>query len=346
MPKSEDSDSDSDSDSDPEESNEFEQCLLDIANIVTCLYNLSIAIANPAPRDRLEKCASIDVSHFQQHDIEHVSYKFPEAEEYLIERLGKANTKRRQLLRYYERHREKIAGQPRSGLDSESLAGTTCQTVTTVSTYVPVEGIMATGPNIGLDDDPDPDFDSRSVTSYASSIGNSDPDRLRVPPPPNEESAFEGIPFECPYCMSLVKVENQQSWKRHVFRDLRPYVCTFRDCQRSEHLFESRHDWFEHERTMHRREWFCSACQELFPTSAAFQNHLSQSHAGQLDPQVVVDRSERAIESKQRCNLCGHDNLSPHLLQRHIGRHMQQISLFVVPGSGMDDEESDKNSSE
>ena len=71
---------------------------------------------------------------------------------------------------------------------------------------------MAIDSNIGLDDDPE--FDSRSVTSYASSIGN--PERLRVPPPPNEESAFAEIPFECPYCIALIKVENQQSWK-YVF---------------------------------------------------------------------------------------------------------------------------------
>jgi hypothetical protein len=216
----------SDTDSEFEECDEIEECLLDINNTVTCLYNLSIAIANPAPRDRLEKCASIDVSHYHQHDIEHVSHKFPVAEHYLVNRLGKANSKRRQLLQYYERHHKRVAGHSRTpaqadelhnfdDFDSESLADTTNQTVTTISTFVPVTAIgldvgkTARDVNAGLDDEPD--FDTRSVTSYASSIGN--PDRLRVPPPPNEESAFDGIPFECPYCFSLVKVEGQQSWK-------------------------------------------------------------------------------------------------------------------------------------
>jgi hypothetical protein len=219
----------SDTDSEFEECDEFEECLLDINNTVTCLYDLSIAIANPAPRDRLEKCASIDVSFYHQNDIDHVSNKFPVAEDYLVNRLGKANSKRRQLLQYYERHHKRVAGQSRTpaqadelqnfdDLYSESLADTANQTVTTISTFMPVEGSMAIGQevgktapyvNVGLDDEPD--FDTRSVTSYASSIGNAD--RLRVPPPPNEEIAFEGIPFECPYCFSLVKVEGQQSWK-------------------------------------------------------------------------------------------------------------------------------------
>jgi hypothetical protein len=221
----------SDTESDFEECNEFQECLLDINNTVTCLYNLSIAIANPAPRDRLEKCASIDVSYYYQHDIEHVSHKHPVAEEYLLTRLGKANSKRRQLLQYYERHHKGVAEHLRmpaqanephtfDNLDSESLVYSTNQTVATTSTNVPVAGTMAVAigrdvdeiasdVNDGLEDEPD--FDTRSVTSYASSVGN--PDRLRVPPPPNEDGAFEGIPFECPYCFSLVKVEGQQSWK-------------------------------------------------------------------------------------------------------------------------------------
>jgi hypothetical protein len=242
----------SDTDSDPEfeEFNEFEECLLDVNNTVACLYNLSIAIANPAPRDRLEKCASIDVSYYHQHDIEHVSHKFPAAEDYLVNRLGKANSKRRQLLQYYERHHKIIAGHPRApvnadelhkfdDLDSESLADTANQTVTTISTFVPVDGMTALGldvsrtaPDVNADLDDEPDFDTRSVTSYASSIGNTD--RLRVPPPPNEESAFEGIPFECPYCFSLVKVESQQSWKCVPFQ-LSPASLKARDTYATTH---------------------------------------------------------------------------------------------------------------
>jgi len=138
------------------------------------------------------------------------------------------------------------------------------------------------------------------------------------------------------------------SSRRHVFRDLRPYICTFQDCKRPEHLFESMHEWFDHEKMLHRREWFCNSCSKLFPNSSEFQRHLIQAHTGQFESeeqmQIAINRSERAIESKQRCNLCEQDNLSPHLLQQHLGRHIQQLSLFVVPGSEFV-EESDSNSS-
>jgi hypothetical protein len=79
---------------------------------ITCLYEFSITIRNPAPRDRLGKCSPIDVSHFEPFDIQHVSHKSLNATKYLVERLGKANTRRRQLLRYHEKHHNKISGQP------------------------------------------------------------------------------------------------------------------------------------------------------------------------------------------------------------------------------------------
>ena len=41
---------------------EFEHSVLDITHIITCLYKFSIAIQNPAPRERLHKIALIDVS--------------------------------------------------------------------------------------------------------------------------------------------------------------------------------------------------------------------------------------------------------------------------------------------
>ncbi|KAF8053829.1 hypothetical protein FPV67DRAFT_1443106 [Lyophyllum atratum] len=48
--------------------------------------------------------------------------------------------------------------------------------------------------------------------------------------------------------------------RRHVFEDLRPYVCTFQNCHRANHLFASRHEWYDHEGTFHRREWYCKPC--------------------------------------------------------------------------------------
>jgi hypothetical protein len=218
---------------------ELEDTLYDITHVITCLYEFSITIRNPAPRDRLEKCSSIDVSHFEPFDIQHVSHKFPSAEMYLVERLGKANTRRRQLLRYHEKHHHKIAHQPVNNAIPTSLPAllgdkkknyqedvaqgvenataealvqlkgpgtvtTARKTQTTVSTYVPREQ------DTQLDACSDTDH---SETSYASSANPAGGRHLiQVPPPPDQDNAFDRKPFECPYCYAIISVSGAKSW--------------------------------------------------------------------------------------------------------------------------------------
>lgn len=126
--------------------------------------------------------------------------------------------------------------------------------------------------------------------------------------------------------------------RKHVFRDLRPYVCTFNDCPKPDRLFDSRHEWYDHEVEVHRREWFCNTCQQLFPTKTRFADHLAQSHQDiftEAQIVVAVDICGRAIDSEQLCVLCG-EKFLPARLRRHLAHHMQQLALFSLPQS-MDD---------
>jgi len=204
----------------------FEECLIDIAHFITCLYKFSIATQNPTPRDRLEKCAKIDMSHYEAFDVKHLAEKFSAAREhnYLIQRLGRANTKRRQLLKYYDQHHEKIAGHgdtaaeahdQRDG-DSEANTATASagmtRTDTTVSTYVP-RGDSETVDMDSIDSRSESGFSESShadsdftQTSYASSTGGTG--SLRVPDPPEGYD----VHLQCPYCFTLMVVENRLSW--------------------------------------------------------------------------------------------------------------------------------------
>lgn len=216
----------------------FSEFLVDIAHIVTCLFEFSIATKNPAPRDRLEKYSQIPVKHFEIFDVSHAKHKFPECQEStLIERLGKANTRRRQMLRYYKEHHERIVGPqefyvltsipkisdgvktmdnqplaPKSVLSAPDPDGSksvvTKISQTTVSTYV--QRII---------EKTDKHSDTEvSQTSYATSAGGSEATLhlLRVPPPLNPDESLEGDPFQCPYCYELVKITSQYAWK-YVF---------------------------------------------------------------------------------------------------------------------------------
>lgn len=219
---------------------ELQERFLEITHIITCLYRFSITIQNPTSRDRLLKCASIDVSYYEFFDIQHVSHKFPKAEKYLVDRLGKANSRRRQLLKYHEKHHNKLVryighslAWPRSALQpnqheaanegSELLArtdgdqsaqdlhshhrkgpstiATTMNTGTTIATYVE-------GPSDTIDVDSDT---YRSQTSYATSISGDAGRKIRIPPP-RSDSSFDGKPFECPYCFSITIVRGSQAW--------------------------------------------------------------------------------------------------------------------------------------
>ena len=96
----------------------------DITHIITCLYKFSTTIRNAVPRERLHKIALIDVSLYKNWDIIQVQNMFCPVyssavyplvpiwrlhiHRYLIERLAKANTRRRQLLEYYEAYHKNL----------------------------------------------------------------------------------------------------------------------------------------------------------------------------------------------------------------------------------------------
>ena len=225
---------------------EFECLMLDITHIITCLYKFSIVIQSPAPKKRLHKIALIDVSYFKEWDIKHIDEKFSPMNgesdfriaKYLSERLGKANTRRRQLLRYHEAHHEKIAqylNDP-SPLDSGIEGGESTNIPQPV--VLTVEGgsnrAPANVPDLGkaatvhtttksqttvstIKDELyqavviERNEDQLSQTSYATSTNHRV--RLRVPSPPNPNAAFTGEPFECPYCFTITMIRDRHDWK-------------------------------------------------------------------------------------------------------------------------------------
>lgn len=105
-----------------------------------------------------------------------------------------------------------------------------------------------------------------SAVSFVTSIAESSDEKLPFPPVPEE--AQTGLPFLCPYCQTYLQLKRQNSesqWKyeartldqamlivfrKHVLRDLEPYICTFSSC--SLDRFQSQHAWFEHELLVHR----------------------------------------------------------------------------------------------
>lgn len=228
---------DEDPDTDPEQEtghlepmNRFEGLMVEVNNIISCLYKFSITIRNPASSDKLERCSKVDVSHLECFDIQLVREKYPGAETYLCERLGRANTKRRQLLKYHAQHHRKIAAhygersQPpdanvpytgntagaadatagpveEDGLNNLRADATQIFIDTTVSTaWVPGHCEIA-------DHNPDTNF---SQTAFAASEACG-AELLCVPDPPGKEAAYKHS-FECPYCHQFITVTGETAW--------------------------------------------------------------------------------------------------------------------------------------
>lgn len=98
-----------DADSDQDELSELH---LSVGDIITSLFKVSMLVKKATKRDRYAKAASAKVDPFlEEFDIRHVADKYPmvRAQPWLLKRLGKAITQRRQYLRYCRDHKNRIA---------------------------------------------------------------------------------------------------------------------------------------------------------------------------------------------------------------------------------------------
>ena len=148
-----------------------------------------MSIRNPTGAQRYIKSAHIDTSFYEPYDVEHVRQLFPQAKEYLIERLGKAVSRRRQYLKYRETHAVKLA----QHLDEMDTA--TALSQTTASALL-VHGVVRE--------------DTRSVTTEASGATSvTSVQKARMPSMP--QVAGKQQPFQCPYCRTIECVKDTNS---------------------------------------------------------------------------------------------------------------------------------------
>ncbi|CZT12877.1 uncharacterized protein RAG0_16547 [Rhynchosporium agropyri] len=355
------------------ETSELDELLSAMETANRSLMKISIVIRNTPTRDDYVKAAarfSLD-SHW---DISHVDAKFGAARrsgDWLIQRLGRSITRRRQYLTYREEHHEKLAKDWETPVkpvivlkedeDEDEQAPQTLA-LTKATTYVEaLPTALNDGSEVGS-------FETE--TSYQQTMaGEIEEHLLTVPPPPSE--AFEGVPFEfghpfqCPYCWTEQTVKGRNAWKKHVFRDLRPYVCTFKECNLR--MFRSRNEWFAHELQAHRREWTCATCSKLCSSKSNFKSHIlshnSNLAGSELD--AVILQSEEPMDRfpASACSFCNEwevqitdsrqiekrtflndgKDVTPYgtktQLRRHLGRHMEQLALFALPRENVDNVE-------
>ncbi|CAG8039213.1 unnamed protein product [Penicillium salamii] len=145
-----------------------------------------------------------------------------------------------------------------------------------------------------------------SETSYGGTLlEGTGADAPKIPPIP--KNGMDQTPFECPFCFYIITVRDKRAWARHIFRDLMPYVCIFPGCSTPNKLYGGRRQWY---------------------------HHIHQTHAPTSGTDDTFD-----------CSICKESSLPAVTFQRHVGQHLEELALFLLPRTYEDEDEkvADKN---
>ncbi|KAL8812443.1 MAG: hypothetical protein Q9223_007292, partial [Gallowayella weberi] len=285
---------------------EVQQLQRSVANVINCLFQMSMLVRKPAQHDLRIASDKADVAAFEPFDYNHVRDKYPKADEFIVTRLGHGITRRRKYLKYRERHALKLKQGIKHviGDDNASSAGVLSETMVTDVQHGNIE-FQDNASESGI-----------SQTSYAPTlmIGGD----ITIPAPPRASQG--GAPFECPYCYFIVSAQNTRSWNRHVFNDLQPYMCIEKTCTTPDKFYTTRHEWVHHQRTTHpyqsatqtlqkqRESLVCALCMEKQDTSERHERHVAR-HLQELALFVLPRIEDESDEAEQNA-LPGSD-LSP-----------------------------------
>ncbi|KAI8936692.1 hypothetical protein NX059_007084 [Plenodomus lindquistii] len=352
------------------ETSEVNELREEISGTITRLFRTSILIRQAAHTDTFAKALSRNRYHFnEQFDIAHVGEKYPQLATndyvWLRQRLGRAITHRRHYLNYIQDHREKLGDTLNHGDKADSsIAGSRPSFFTKATTFA-VERIT---PQLLVVEESDPEDDTRSCTTISRSIDGS-PElstTLRIPKL-NDLRVGNKNDFECPFCFQIKMFNSERTWRRHVFADLRPYVCTFPDCDAP--YFGDINKWFQHEMTLHRVAYKCFLCpNKTYHSETKYLSHLKRVHenmlgdgGGQQSKDLArkplaqipasdcpccsdwVDRLQKQTTQTSRPESNEILAVTPTVFKRHLAGHLEQLALFAIPVSAATDEDDDSN---
>ncbi len=182
--------------------------------------------------------------------------------------------------------------------------------------------------------------DLKSQATYTSVMTNDEGERgwLKIPAMP--KAVELGKTFRCTVCGDKQKdIINQTEWKKHVFTDLQPYICTFQDCKGGIDSFATRKAWADHEFSVHRTTniWTCNDCAARFSEKASYREHAYSSHGNvlmrnQLEALVNSAETRVGISEDNLCPFCSENpGTKSRAFAMHVGRHMEEVALAVLP---------------
>jgi hypothetical protein len=208
----------------------------------------------------------------------------------------------------------------------------------------PFIGFQITAPG-SSDDDGEPPPEGTVVSAQFPS---------GVPLPPVRRLPAE---FECPLCFKVKKFYKPSDWTKHVHEDVQPFTCTFPNCGEPK-SFKRKADWVRHENERHRQleNWTCQIadCNHTCYRKDNFVQHLVREHKI-AEPRArtgrgankdvsnnpesddiwsLVEKCRRDTTKQPKdepCRFCGNICNSWKKLTVHLAKHMEQISMPILP---------------
>ncbi|KAI1413447.1 hypothetical protein F5Y13DRAFT_189354 [Hypoxylon sp. FL1857] len=361
-----------DSSSESSHLDEAQSLLEIISQCIRSLFRIGVLVRKASPRDRFQRALQHSESAFPAwFDIDYVRHKYPKLcrpdSRELAERLGSANAKRRQYIKYCRDHKTRLGrvteeSLPAPGGDQEEDLedGTTAKLSSKATTLLPFGSSELAKLESNVAEEEDAVSFSTASTTFESAMS--------LTLPSLEELSPDSEPFECPICFTLQSFRREKAWKFHAFSDLKAYVCTVGGQGCANELFRDRNTWFDHELLAHRSKYICPLCSEDVGGKASLALHVESSHgnfaaeqismlaeAGRVVPNhfeaqdcpfcdewAEVLKSKRHGDDKSLIHMDDHMLVSRSRFKRHVATHQEQLAIFVVPKSSEDAEDAER----
>ncbi|KAI1456076.1 hypothetical protein F4805DRAFT_250128 [Annulohypoxylon moriforme] len=314
-----------------------------ISQCLRSLFRIGMLIRKASPRDRFQQALkSTDCVFPALFDVDHARHKYPKLCEpnaqTLAERIGNANAKRRQFIKYCRDHKSRLEFEEERSEKQSSKA----------TTLPPIGSTQLNQ----LEWNTVEDEDNISLTTASTIFESTESCRL----PALRELSPESNLFECPICFTLQSFRREKAWKYHAFCDLKAYICTVGGPECEEKLFVTRNAWFEHELKIHRSKYVCPICSKDSNTKAAIISHIESTHSKMTAGQISILAEAGQVVPTQfdarECPFCnewsvklrsrdkekdqysaqtdGQIAVSRSRFKRHVATHQEQLAIFVV----------------
>jgi hypothetical protein len=298
-----------------------------IGFLVVCLYRMPIRQFTIT--EKIKSRISPKASFYQHFDVLYVQDLFPKMDETAATNLGRAISQRRSILLYKDARYTQLEALDSSEsdleLDPSQFDSNPLKLSSKATTYVEKPSQQ---PWLYPPSSPIAISEKSTVSVYATQEL-----KITIPEMPVSQGSIENGTFVCPYCCIPQRDMSETLWKKHVFEDLQPYVCTFSGCELQDHFFTDRTQWWQHETEVHRFAWHCNTRHhQSYDDQERFIYHMQEAHSTLFTSQQLCELKSvfRSPSTKAAgvCNLCFRRSEN---LKSHVSRHLQRIALFALP---------------